>query len=153
MELDATKLARLAEAEGWEGVNRYVGGYVDVLRNEEAIAARGGLLEPTLSAARHYVAGAPDGEVCVLRTGTRPPESRPSGLAILMSLRWRSWFDPSEGLYLARSRGDLKFENACFLYAKKPNSQGAVPLGGGTEKAVSISLPGCLGAGRHRAAE
>jgi hypothetical protein len=90
-----------------------------------------GLLEPTLTAARQYLTTAPRGEVWVLRTGLKPPE---------LEILWadnigvgaaESWFYPSHGLYLAPVREDLEFDvTEYFVDAKKPDAQGAVPLGG-----------------------
>jgi len=99
------------------------------LASVRQLAVRGGLLEPTLAAARNYLAACARGEVWVLRTGDRPPR-----IAILCSGDEdevaESCFSPADGIIVARLREDLEFDDEYFLDAKKPDSQGAVPLGG-----------------------
>jgi len=99
------------------------------LASVRQLAVRGSLLEPTLAAARNYLAACPSGEVWVLRTGDRPPR-----IEILCSGDEdevaESWFSPGDGLIVARTREDLEFDDEYFLDAKKPDAHGAVPLGG-----------------------
>lgn len=94
------------------------------------LSARGGILEPTLAAARQYLAAAPRGEVWVLRTGLQSPEIESIWDENSNDPAVESWFHPSNGLYLARLREDLEFDDEYFLDAKKADARGAVPLGG-----------------------
>jgi hypothetical protein len=90
-----------------------------------------GTFEPTLAAARTYLATAPGGEVWVLRANNRPPEVEIIWADNIDEDEVKSWFHPSDGLYLAPLREDLEFDvDEYIVDLKKPDSQGAVPLGG-----------------------
>jgi hypothetical protein len=86
--------------------------------------------EPTLAAAREYLQRVPGGEVWVLRTGRRPPKVEILWIGNSDEPAEEYWLHRSEGLYLAPLRGDLEFVDEYFVNAKKPDAQGAVPLGG-----------------------